>query len=64
VSGFVVIASVMIFGALFGVVGAIIAVPLAASIQIVTDELTADRRARMALIRPGASGEKAAVGSA
>jgi predicted PurR-regulated permease PerM len=51
VSGFVVIASVMFFGALFGVVGALIAVPIAASIQIVVSELTADRRARMAELR-------------
>ena len=51
VSGFVVIASVMIFGALFGVVGAIIAVPIAASIQIAAQELTAGRRARMASLR-------------
>ena len=51
VSGFVVIMSVMVFGGLFGVVGAIIAVPIAASIQIVVQELTADRRARMAALR-------------
>jgi predicted PurR-regulated permease PerM len=51
ISGFVVIASVMFFGALFGVVGALIAVPIAASIQIVVSELTADRRARMAELR-------------
>ena len=47
VSGFFVIVSVMIFGALMGVVGAIIAVPIIASIQIVVIELTAGRRARM-----------------
>ncbi len=51
VSGFVVIASVMFFGALFGVVGALIAVPIAASIQIVVLELTTERRARMADLR-------------
>jgi predicted PurR-regulated permease PerM len=51
VSGFVVIASVTVFGALLGVVGAIIAVPLAASIQIVVRELTAKRRAEMAALR-------------
>jgi predicted PurR-regulated permease PerM len=54
VSGFTVIASVMVFGALFGVVGAIIAVPIAASIQIAVQELTADRRARMAALRDAA----------
>jgi len=60
VSGFTVIASVMLFGALFGVVGAIIAVPIAASIQIVTQELTADRRARMAALRTAAPVDDAA----
>ena len=60
VSGFVVIASVMVFGALFGVVGAIIAVPIAASIQIVTQELTADRRAKMAALRTAAPVDRAA----
>jgi predicted PurR-regulated permease PerM len=48
VSGFTVLASVLAFGALFGFVGAIIGVPIAAGIQIVVDELTAARRARIA----------------
>ena len=48
VSGFTVLVSVLAFGALFGLIGAIIAVPIAAGIQIVVDELTADRRARIA----------------
>ena len=51
VSGFFVIVSVMIFGALLGVIGAIIAVPIIASIQIVVKELTAERRAAMAALR-------------
>jgi predicted PurR-regulated permease PerM len=51
VSGFLVIASVLVFGTLFGVVGAIIAVPIVASIQIVVRELTARRRAEMAKLR-------------
>jgi predicted PurR-regulated permease PerM len=51
VSGFFVIASVMVFGALFGVVGAIIAVPIIASIQIVVKEVTAERREMMAMVR-------------
>ena len=51
VSGFFVIVSVMIFGALLGVIGAIIAVPIIASIQIVVEELTGERRARMAELR-------------
>jgi predicted PurR-regulated permease PerM len=48
VSGFFVIASVLVFGTLLGAVGAIIAVPIVASIQIVVRELTANRRAAMA----------------
>jgi predicted PurR-regulated permease PerM len=48
VSGFTVLASVLVFGALFGLIGAIIGVPIAAGIQIVVEELTAARRARIA----------------
>jgi predicted PurR-regulated permease PerM len=48
VSGFTVLASVLAFGALFGLIGAIIGVPIAAGLQIVADELTAGRRARIA----------------
>jgi predicted PurR-regulated permease PerM len=48
VSGFTVLLSVLAFGALFGLIGAIIAVPIAAGIQIVVEELTASRRARIA----------------
>jgi len=48
VSGFVVIVSVLVFGSLFGIVGAIIGVPIAAAIEIVVDEATAGRRARIA----------------
>jgi predicted PurR-regulated permease PerM len=47
VSGFTVIVSVLVFGSLFGVIGAVIGVPIAAAIQIVVDELTAARRARI-----------------
>src|SRR4030095_4460274 len=46
-SGFTVLSSVLAFGALFGLIGAIIGVPTAAGIQIVLDELTAARRARI-----------------
>jgi predicted PurR-regulated permease PerM len=59
VSGFFVIASVLVFGTLLGAIGAIIAVPIVASIQIVVRELTAARRAEMAALR-GAS--PAAIG--
>lgn len=48
VSGFTVLVSVLAFGALFGLIGAIIAVPIAAGIQIVVEELTAARIARIA----------------
>ena len=48
ISGFTVLASVLAFGALFGLIGAIIAVPIAAGLQIVIEELTAARRARIA----------------
>jgi hypothetical protein len=48
ISGFTVLASVLAFGALFGLVGAIIGVPIAAGIQIVVEELTSARRARIA----------------
>ena len=48
VSGFTVLVSVLAFGALFGLIGAILAVPIAAAIQIVVEELTAARRARIA----------------
>jgi predicted PurR-regulated permease PerM len=50
-SGFLVIVSVLVFGTLLGVVGAIIAVPIVASIQIVLREVTASRRAAMAELR-------------
>jgi predicted PurR-regulated permease PerM len=48
ISGFTVLASVLAFGALFGLIGAIIAVPIAAGLQIIVEELTAGRRARIA----------------
>jgi predicted PurR-regulated permease PerM len=48
ISGFTVLASVLVFGTLFGLIGAIIGVPLAAALQIVVEELTAARRARIA----------------
>ena len=62
ISGFFVIASVIVGAALLGVVGALIAVPLTASAQIVIRELTAERRAAVAMAHaatpaPGGSGE-------
>jgi predicted PurR-regulated permease PerM len=55
VSGFFVMASVLVFGTLLGAVGAIIAVPIVASIQIVVREVTAKRRAEMAALRAEAA---------
>jgi predicted PurR-regulated permease PerM len=51
-SGFATIASVMLGGALLGVVGAILAVPVAASVKVVLRELTQARREKMAALRP------------
>jgi predicted PurR-regulated permease PerM len=48
VSGFTVIVSVLVFGSLFGIIGAIIGVPIAAGIKIVAEETTASRRALIA----------------
>ena len=47
-SAFFIIIAVTLFGALLGVLGALTAVPLAAMIQIFVQELTAERRARVA----------------
>lgn len=66
ISGFFVIASVIIGAALLGFVGALIAVPLTASIQIVLRELTAARRAAVVAARKAAAapGETIAAGVA
>jgi predicted PurR-regulated permease PerM len=50
VSGFTVLLSVLVFGALFGFIGAVIGVPIAAGLQILVEELTAARRARIAAL--------------
>ena len=47
-SGFFIIIAVTLFGALLGVLGALTAVPLAATIQIFVKELTKARRAQVA----------------
>jgi predicted PurR-regulated permease PerM len=49
-SGFATIAVVMLGGALLGVIGAVLAVPVAASVKIVLRELTEGRRTRMAAL--------------
>ncbi len=59
-SGFATIAVVMVGGALLGVVGAVLAVPVAASVKIVVRALTEGRRQRMAALRaPAVSGAPA-----
>ena len=50
-SGFATIAVVLLGSALLGVVGAVLAVPVAASVKIVVRELTDGRRTRMAELR-------------
>jgi len=59
ISGFTVLASVLAFGSLFGLIGAIIGVPIAAGFQILVEELTADRRARLAAADAGERHEPA-----
>ena len=54
-SGFFIIVAVTLFGALLGVLGALTAVPLAAMIQIFVQELTKERRARVAAAEAGAA---------
>jgi predicted PurR-regulated permease PerM len=53
-SGFFIIVAVTLFGALLGVLGALTAVPLAAMVQIVVQELTKARRERIAEARAAA----------
>ncbi|HET7856693.1 MAG TPA: AI-2E family transporter [Gaiellaceae bacterium] len=50
-SGFFIIVAVTLFGALLGVLGALTAVPLAATIQIFVQELSKARRERVAAAR-------------
>jgi predicted PurR-regulated permease PerM len=50
-SGFFIIVAVTLFGALLGVLGALTAVPIAATIQIFVQELTKERRARIAALK-------------
>ena len=59
-SAFIIIIAVTLFGALLGVLGALTAVPLAATVQIFVQELTKERRnrvaaAKLALEPPGAA---------
>ena len=54
-SGFATIAVVMVGGALMGVIGAILAVPVAGSLKVIFREVTAARRARMEALRAAAA---------
>jgi predicted PurR-regulated permease PerM len=60
ISAFFIIVSVTLFGALLGVLGALTAVPLAATIQIFVQELTRARRERVATAKAMASSTKTA----
>jgi predicted PurR-regulated permease PerM len=61
ISPFFVILGVTLFGALMGVMGALVAVPITASLQIVLQELSKARRARIAAIRAEADRVEAAA---
>jgi len=52
-SGFFIIVAVTLFGALLGVLGALTAVPLAATLQIFVQELAKARREEVALAKTG-----------
>jgi predicted PurR-regulated permease PerM len=54
-SGFATIAVVILGSALLGIVGAVLAVPVAASVKVVVNELTRGRRARMDALRETAA---------
>ena len=54
-SGFFIIVAVTLFGALLGVLGALTAVPLAATVQIFVQELTKARREKVAAARVAGS---------
>jgi predicted PurR-regulated permease PerM len=54
-SAFFIIVAVTLFGALLGVLGALTAVPLAAMIQIIVQELTKARRERVAAAKAAAT---------
>jgi predicted PurR-regulated permease PerM len=51
ISAFFVILGVTVFGALLGVLGALVAVPVTASLQLIVQEVTKARRATMAAAR-------------
>jgi predicted PurR-regulated permease PerM len=61
ISGFFVMLGVTVFGALLGVIGALVSVPVTASIQIVLGEITAERRERLAAAKAAEQGAVDAV---
>jgi predicted PurR-regulated permease PerM len=61
ISGLTTIGAVLVASSLLGVVGAILAVPLAAVIKLVAREAGAPRRARMAALREPAERERLAA---
>jgi predicted PurR-regulated permease PerM len=61
ISGFFVMLGVTVFGALLGVIGALVSVPVTASIQIVLGEITAERRERLAAAKAAEQGQVEAV---
>jgi predicted PurR-regulated permease PerM len=63
ISGLFVITGVTVFGALLGVLGALVAVPITATIQIIVQEVTAARRERMAALRTAAAAIAAPAGA-
>ena len=60
-SGFFIIVAVTLFGALLGVLGALTAVPLAATVQIFAQELTKARRERVAAAKAALEPPEAAT---
>jgi predicted PurR-regulated permease PerM len=58
-SGFATIAVVMVGGSLLGVLGAILAVPVAGSLKVILRDLTASRRERMDALREPATDQSA-----
>jgi predicted PurR-regulated permease PerM len=64
ISAFFVILGVTVFGALLGVLGALVAVPMTASLQLVVQEVTKARRASVAAARAARDAAAAPVDNA
>jgi predicted PurR-regulated permease PerM len=61
ISAFLVILGVLVFGSLLGVLGALVAVPVTATIQIVLREVSAERRTRVAAAKEAREAEARAA---